>query len=125
MLLHHKKIYDYITKNYTNDTTVRTYISALAKLFKVLKGKKSNLYKKYSKISVDLQKKIQQNDLKQDISEHRKNNFLTFTQIINRREDIKNCLCKNQQTINSINNISYYVCIQCNRRYVWSIKIWK
>lgn len=94
---HHKKVYDYIISKYKNETTRRTYLSALAKLFRVAKGPESYLYKKYSKLSVQLQKKIELNNLSQTVSPQRIANYITLKEIIKRREELRKLFEQNPE----------------------------
>ena len=88
LLIYHKQLLDHIN-TYTNITTRRTYLCSLAKLFRVLKGDSSSLYRKYSKMSVELQAQIEKDSSEQKISENRKKNFITLNEVIKRREELK------------------------------------
>ena len=104
LLVHHNKIFELINSKYKNENSKKTYLSALAKLFKVLKGSSSYLYRKYSKLSVQLQKQIEHNNLSQEVSERRKQNYLTFDDLIKKREELKELFLQNPNDP-KINNI--------------------
>jgi len=85
----HTQIYEYIDKKYTNENSKRVHLSSLAKLFKIYNGENSSLYKKYSKLAIKLQKQIELKNLSQEVNENRKDNYLTFNNILNKREEYK------------------------------------
>ena len=100
----HKKIYEYITKHYTNKNTLKGHISVLAGILRTL-DTLPLIQKKYSKISTDLCLELQNESKKQELSPQRKENFVFLDDFIKRREQFKQLF--EQDKTNNKNNLSW------------------
>ena len=89
ILKNHKKIYNHIVNKYTNLNSLRSHISALTSIIKAMRGSNSYLYKQYSKIAIKIQKQIEGEQSNQTVPENRKDHYVTFEEIEQRREKIK------------------------------------
>ena len=85
IMKHHKLIYSHIMKTYDNLNTLKSHLSALAVIFRTLLGVKSRLYKKYSAISTDLNKKVE--DAYKDQTP--KKDSITLSEIEQKRDELK------------------------------------
>ena len=97
----HRKIYEYINRNYTNNNTLKGHISVLAGILKKL-DTLPLIQKKYSKIASELCLELQDESKKQQLLPQRQQNFVVFDDIIKRREQFKQ-LFLNDKTNNKYN----------------------
>ncbi len=86
ILKYHKQIYNFIVKNYSNLNTKKSHISALAVIFRTLLGIKSRLYKRYSLISTELNKIVEDNYKDQIFPANR--DIISLKEIEKRRDEI-------------------------------------
>ena len=100
----HKKIYEYITANYTNKNTRKGHISVLAGILKALSMQKRAM-NKYSKISTELCNERQDESMSQELLPRRIDNYVSLEDVIKRREYYKNLFERDKH--NAKNNLSW------------------
>ena len=107
--IHHKKIYDYIKNTYHNLNSLKSHISILSGILKFL-----NIHprykKKYSLESTELSKKVQYISNNQELSQSRKQNYISFDDIVKKRDELKNLFFINP-THNKYNLMYLILCL--------------
>lgn len=84
---HHKKIYNHIKDTYTKKNSLKTHISSLAQVMKLLGNEKA--YKLYSADSTTLHKQVSKENKEQTTDPERLKNFVCFEDIVKRREEFR------------------------------------
>src|SRR5690606_38132800 len=84
---YHTKIHEYINNNFENKNSIKSHVSTLAKILKLLNNEKA--YLKYSAESTSLNKQVVNQSKEQLTDDKRKDNFVCFDDIVKRREELK------------------------------------
>jgi hypothetical protein len=84
---HHKKIYNYINGTYTKKNSLKSHISTLGQVVKLLGNEKA--YNKYSAESTAIQQQISKQNKEQQIDPERLDNFVCFEDIVKRRDEFR------------------------------------
>ena len=84
---HHKKIYNYINDTYTKKNSLKSHISTLGQVVKLLGNE--HAYNKYSAESTAIQHQVSKQNKEQQIDPERLNNFVCFRDIVKRRDEFK------------------------------------
>jgi hypothetical protein len=82
---HHKKIYNYIKDTYTKKNSLKSHISTLGQVVKLLGNEKA--YNEYSAESTAIQKQVSKQNKEQQTDPDRLNNFVCFDDIVKRRDE--------------------------------------
>lgn len=92
---HHKKIYDWIVKRYTNMNTKKSHLATLAVALRDV-PKLAEAYKKYSIEATQLNDKVVAESKKQKVATNRK--YVPFDEIIKAKDELKKNMKKTQRT---------------------------
>jgi len=83
----HKTIYQDLVERYENKNSLKSHVSTLAVVLKLLNDMKS--YKLYSETSTALQKQVSKKAKEQVLDVKRKDNFVCFDDIVKRRDELR------------------------------------
>ncbi len=88
----HERIYKFILEHYNNMNSRRSHISTLASILRELG--KIDLYEHYSKIAIQLQKKIEDEALDNQLIDSRKDLKITYNDVLQKRNEYKDLFMK-------------------------------
>jgi hypothetical protein len=105
----HKKIYKYIIESYDNLNTLKSHLSTLSSILKLLNVNEEDR-KKYSDESTDYNNQNNDKLKKQIMTPSRAKNFVTFSAIEHKRDEYKNKF-ENNKDDNKTNLIYLILCL--------------
>ena len=82
---YHRKIYKYINDTYTKKNSLKSHLSTLGQIVKLLGNERA--YFQYSAESTAIQKQISKQNKEQQTDPERLNNFVCFNDIVKRRDE--------------------------------------
>ena len=101
---YHKQIFEYIMQSYESKNTLKGHLSVLSGILKAL-DTQPRAQKRYSKMATELCMELQDESKNQELSQKRKEIFITLEDIIKRREQFRQLF--EQDKANNKYNLSW------------------